>query len=198
MFDRNTTPLLVTSRARLRPFRMADVDLLFALDRDPEVMRHISKGAHTPREAIEQKILPGWLELYRAPRPHGFWAIELLSSGAFVGWVHLRPDRISAPELELGYRLARAVWGQGIATECARAVIDMAFAEGICDFVSARTLKKNVGSQRVMQKCGLSFREEFSYSLDLLPGWSEDERHAVKYGLSCQAWASGSISVPGT
>ncbi len=177
---------------------MADADLLFALDRDPEVMRHISKGAPTPREAIEQKILPGWLDFYRHPRPHGFWAIEWLSSGQFVGWVHLRPDRISAPELELGYRLARAVWGQGIASECARAVIDMAFAEQICEFISARTLEKNLGSQRVMQKCGLSFCEEFSYSLDLLPGWSEDERRAVKYGLSRQAWLSGSIIRPDT
>ena len=151
-------------------------------------MQFISKGESTPREVIEHKVLPRWLQLYSKPRPHGFWAVELLEPGTFIGWVHLREDRLSAPELELGYRFIRTAWGQGFATEISRALVATAFEAGVCEFVSARTLKTNLASQRVMQKCGLSFREEFLYSTELLPGWSEAERRAVKYGISRDEW----------
>jgi len=184
----NATVLLTTARTRLRAFGIEDIDNLFTLDSDPEVMRFISKGENTPRSLIEAKILPRWLELYRDPQPYGFWAIELIASGAFIGWVHLRTDRISPPELELGYRLHTAAWGRGLATECARAIIAMAFETRLSDFISARTLAENLASQSVMQKCGLSFREEFLYSTELLPGWTDTERRAVKYGISRAEW----------
>jgi RimJ/RimL family protein N-acetyltransferase len=183
-----TTCLLTTSRTRLRPFRREDVDVLFELDSDPNVMRFISKGESTPRATIEDKILPRWLELYRNPRPYGFWAIELLASNTFIGWVHLRTDRISPPELELGYRLHKSQWGQGLASECSRAIIAMAFETRLSDFISARTLRTNVASQRVMHKCGLSFCEEFTYSTELLPAWTDAERRAMKYGISREQW----------
>lgn len=186
--------LLTTARTRLRPFARDDVDVLFELDADPSVMRFISKGESTPRSTIEEKILPRWLELYQKPQPYGFWAIELLATGRFVGWIHLRTDRISAPELELGYRLCTSAWGQGLATECSRAIIAMAFQSELCDFISARTLQANLGSQRVMQKSGLTFREEFLYSSELLPGWTEAERRAVKYGISREAWKCSTSS----
>jgi RimJ/RimL family protein N-acetyltransferase len=183
--------LLITQRTRLRPFCIADSALLVDLDSDPEVMRFISKGLGTPRDVIEQKVLPRWLEYYDQPQPYGFWAVELLASGSFIGWVHLRVDRISQQEWELGYRFSRSVWGRGFATECSRALIAMAFERRQCDFISARTLRANVASQRVMQKCGLSFCDEFLYSTDLLPGWSEAERWAVKYGISRENWNCG-------
>lgn len=180
--------LLSTSRLRLRPFAHTDVDLLHGLDSDREVMRFISKGQSTPRDVIAQKVLPRWLEWYAHPRPYGYWAVETLLGGQFVGWVHLRTDRISPPELELGYRFMRSVWGQGFATECGRALIETAFASGLCECVSARTLKLNQASQRVMMKCGLAFCEGFTFSSDLLPDWTEEERSAVKFGVSRQEW----------
>jgi RimJ/RimL family protein N-acetyltransferase len=168
---------------------MEDAEHLFQLDADPNVMEFISKGESTPRSTINEKILPRWLDLYRNQRPYGFWAIELLDSNSFIGWIHLRTDRISPPELELGYRLQRAAWGQGLATECAQAIIAMAFQTRLTHFISARTLQTNLASQRVMQKSGLSFREAFSYSTELLPSWTEEERRAVKYGIARETWA---------
>jgi RimJ/RimL family protein N-acetyltransferase len=178
--------LLTTQRTRLRAFCARDIELLVDLDSDPEVMRYISKGKATPRGVMEEKVLPQWLGLYRNPRPYGFWAVDLLGRGSFIGWVHLRADRISPLELELGYRLIRAVWDQGLATECSRALIAMAFEERLCDFICARTFKTNIASQRVMQKCGLALCEEFVYSNEVLPDWTEAERSAVKYGISRQ------------
>jgi hypothetical protein len=65
MLDRERhTILLETVRLALRRFTPEDGDLLIALDRDPEVMRHISRGVPTPRTRIEQVVLPRWLAYY--------------------------------------------------------------------------------------------------------------------------------------
>jgi RimJ/RimL family protein N-acetyltransferase len=99
-----------------------------------------------------------------------------------MGWLHLRPDRHRLQDIELGYRLQRRVWGQGYATEGARAVIALAFAHGV-EHIVARTLVGNTASRRVMEKCGLRCEEYFTYDASLLPGWTTAERQAVKYGL---------------
>jgi RimJ/RimL family protein N-acetyltransferase len=176
--------LLETERLRLREFRIQDADRLVSLDADPEVMRYISRGVATPREVISEKILPAWLEMYSKPRPIGFWAAERRNDGEFVGWLHLRPDRLSAPEQELGYRFFRHSWGQGYASEGGRALIDLAFDRLSCKVVSARTLVANLASQRVMHKCGLRFEEHFTYPQTMLPTWSEEERRAIKYSIT--------------
>lgn len=178
-----TGVLLQTERLRLREFGMRDVDRLAALDSDPEVMRYISRGVATPREVILTKVLPGWLAFYNQPRPIGFWAVERLQDDEFIGWLHLRPDLISPPQLELGYRFSRHAWGQGLASEGARALIDMGFGNLRCDVITARTLIGNRASQRVMQKCGLAFEGNFVYPPGMLPTWSEQERRAVKYSV---------------
>jgi RimJ/RimL family protein N-acetyltransferase len=177
------TTLLETPRLRLRAFRADDADRLVALDADPEVMRYISRGVRTPREVVVQKILPAWLALYSRPRPTGFWAVERRADGEFIGWFHLRPDRLSTPEQELGYRFFRHAWGQGYASEGGRALIAAGFATLACDVISARTLVTNLASQRVMHKCGMRFEEHFVYPHDMLPDWTEEERRAVKYSL---------------
>jgi RimJ/RimL family protein N-acetyltransferase len=111
--------LLETLRLRLRQFTLDDTDRLVELDSDPAVMRYITFGVPTPREAYVDDILPYWLEVYRRTPLLGYWAAEDRASGEFHGWFHLRPDRIDAGEQELGYRLRRASWGRGLASECA-------------------------------------------------------------------------------
>jgi RimJ/RimL family protein N-acetyltransferase len=184
--------LLETPRLRLREFAADDVDRLTALDSDPEVMRHISHGVATPREVIRDDLLPYFLELYSRPRPIGFWAVELRDSGQFVGWFHMRPDRLSPPEPELGYRFVRSAWGRGLASEGGSALISATFESLACDSISARTLVVNLASQRVMQKCGMSFEHEFVYPVRMLPTWSEEERRAVKYSIRRDEWQGAS------
>jgi RimJ/RimL family protein N-acetyltransferase len=184
--------LLETPRLRLREFAADDVDRLTALDSDPEVMRHISHGVATPREVIRDDLLPYFLELYSRPRPIGFWAVELRDSGQFVGWFHMRPDRLSPPEPELGYRFVRSAWGRGLASEGGSALISATFESLACDSISARTLVVNLASQRVMQKCGMSFEHEFVYPVRMLPTWSEEARRAVKYSIRRDEWQGAS------
>lgn len=175
---------LETDRLILRTFTLDDAHLLYELDSDPEVMRYISKGLPTPLERIEIEILPKWLRFYQEYEHLGFWAVQAKATGNFIGWFHLRPDRYGPEEIELGYRLKQCAWGKGYATEGGKALIEKAFKEWGINRIVSSTLAVNKASQRVMHKCGLKFERTFIYEESLLPGWTEEERKAVKYGLS--------------
>jgi RimJ/RimL family protein N-acetyltransferase len=181
---------LETARLRLRHFTVDDVDRLVELDSDPEVMRYITFGAPTPRESYLETYLPRWFEIYAKQPGRGYFAAELGGSGDFIGWFHLRDDRIEPEYLELGYRLRRSAWGQGLATEGGRALVDHAFATIGAERLSARTLERNLASQRVMQKCGLRTAGRFEYPQDLIAGRTKEERAAVKYALTRAEWRS--------
>jgi RimJ/RimL family protein N-acetyltransferase len=185
-----TGPVIVleTERLRLRRFVPDDLERLVELDSDPEVMRYISYGIPTPRERYAQEILPRWFTLYAETPMLGYWAAETRVDGEFVGWFHLRPDRIDPGEQELGYRLCRAAWSQGLATEGSLAILAHGFERVGAETISARTLAGNAASQRVMQKCGLRFAGRFVYSAGVIPGRTDRERAAVKYSLTRSAW----------
>jgi len=178
-----------SDRLRFRPFTLADASLIYELDSDPEVMRFISKGQPTPMEQIEQEILPKLLTYYEDPRHLGTWATYEAESDAFVGWICLKPDRF-IPEVELGYRLKQQFWGKGYATEGSKFLIRNAFTQWGIDRLTAHTLEYNQRSRRVMEKCGFTFQYPFVYGEEVLPGWAEVERRAVRYGLSRDVWHS--------
>jgi RimJ/RimL family protein N-acetyltransferase len=179
--------LLQTARLRLRAFSPGDLDRLVELDSDPEVMRYITYGVPTPRDVYERTILPRWLATHDADPRLGYFAAER-HDGEFLGWFHLRPDRFDAGEQELGYRLARRHWGQGYATEGARALIEHGFRVAEAPKVSARALVGNRASQAVMRKCGLVYECAFVFPQDVLEDRDESERAAVKYSLSRRDW----------
>jgi RimJ/RimL family protein N-acetyltransferase len=176
------SPLFETARTVVRRLGPADAPRLEALDSDPEVMRYINGGRPTPIAVIKKK-LGDWTSGYDAPQPHGFWAIDLKPGLEFAGWVHLRPDRLQPEFDELGYRLTRASWGRGLATEVARAMVEHTMQTWKRKPIVAGALIGNVASQRVMEKIGMYREYEFHYPEDILPGWSEAERAAVRYRI---------------
>ena len=180
-----TNPEIVveTERMYFRRIRSEDAALLFELDSDPEIMRFISKGQPTPLEQIEQVYIPRMIGYYRFWPPQGFWIAHLLASDEFIGWFHLRPDKITPEEMELGYRLKRKVWGRGLATEGSRALVARSFADWGYPKICARTLAIHVASRRVMEKAGFQFEADFLWSEDVLPGWTPEERKGVKYAV---------------
>jgi len=123
------TESLETPRLSLRRFADSEADgrLLVELDSDPEVMRYIGPTGLTTveaaRELIRGRIIPSCV----AGTPRGGWAAHLKPAGEFIGWFFLRsaPASLLAAEagwtrptdLEVGYRLRRAAWGRGLATE---------------------------------------------------------------------------------
>lgn len=142
--------LLETDRLVLRAFTADDIDLILDLDGDPEVMRWINGGTPTSRGFAERKIIPLFTSY---DGDFGFWAAHLRSDGAFVGWFCLRWN--DADEAALGYRLRRKMWRQGLATEGALALIDLAFTKLGVRRVMAGTYEHNVGSRGVMEKVGM-------------------------------------------
>ncbi|MER7397075.1 GNAT family N-acetyltransferase [Streptomyces sp. NPDC000151] len=170
--------LLETERLRLRAFTGADLDNLRELHADPEVMRFLDSGQPAPEVLVAQ---------YARPAPFGYWVAEERTTAAFLGWFEFRPVRDGrTDEVELGYRLRRAAWGRGYATEGSRALLRKGFAELGVERVTATTMAVNTGSRRVMEKCGLryvrTFHEEWA---DPLPG---AEHGDVEYALTAAEW----------
>ena len=178
---------LETERLVLRAFTMDDVDNLHDLDGDPEVMHFINGGRPTPREEIASAVLPRFISYYRDGLRFGFWAAIEKSTGAFLGWFHFRPREGSSPdEPELGYRLKKAAWGKGYATEGSRALIDKGFREQGVRRVTAETMVVNVRSRRVMEKCGLKLVRVFHQEWpDHIEG---DEHGDVEYAVTRAEW----------
>ncbi len=147
---------LDTDRLILRRFTEHDVDNLYDLDSDPNVVRYTSGGPATPRDVIAREYIPAYLGYYERFAGYGFWAAIEKSTGAFLGWFHLRPlGETSVDEPELGYRLKRSAWGKGYATEGAQALVDTGFAELGARRVVAFTYGEHVASRRVMEKVGM-------------------------------------------
>src|SRR5437773_4853367 len=163
---------LETERMVLRRFTAADVDHLVDLDSDPEVMRFLTGGRPTPREVIQNDILPAFLRSYEPVSGLGVFAAIEKESGEFLGWFGFRPKDAARPnEVALGYRLRRAVWGQGYATEGARALIRKGFTELGVQRVVATTFADNIASRRVMEKVGMSLVRTYRLTAaDLLAG----------------------------
>ncbi len=154
---------LQTERLTLREFESFDVDNLVALDSDPEVMRYLTGGAPTPREAIESSILPGFLNAYEKFGGLGFWAALDRANGDFLGWFGLHPNDSGPSDLlELGYRLRREIMGSRASQpKGARALVDVGFGEFGASRIFAQTYEENVASRRVMEKIGMSFVRAF-------------------------------------
>lgn len=180
---------LETERLVLRRFTEDDADNLFDLDGDPEVMRFITGGEPTPRDEIEDDVLPEFLLYYEHFSGFGFWAAIERYTGEFLGWFHFRPPEGGSPdEAELGYRLRKSAWGKGYATEGSRALIRKGFAELGVRRVFAETMAVNLASRRVMEKSGLSyvrtFHEEWPYRIE------GEEQGDVEYSLGKDEWES--------
>jgi RimJ/RimL family protein N-acetyltransferase len=188
---------LETGRLTLRRLSTADVEHLIALDSDPEVMRYLTGGTPTPREVIEQEILPRFLRSYDEAEGFGVWAAVERATGEFLGWFSLRlATEHGQREAWLGYRLRRDAWGRGYATEGARTLIHKAFTELGVERVLATTYQDNLASRRVMEKAGMTLVRRYRLTpADLLASdtfhvasvdiWDGDD---VEYAIEKADW----------
>src|ERR687894_1145633 len=178
---------LETERLVLRRFTEADVDNLFDLDSDPDVMRFLTGGRPTSRDVIRNETLPRFLHYYERFAGFGFWAVIEKSTGHFLGWFEFRPPEGSGPDnVELGYRLRKSAWGKGYATEGSRALIRKGFIELGVRRVVASTMTVNIASRRVMEKSGLAYVRTFHAEW---PWRIEGDEHGdVEYALTKADW----------
>ncbi len=145
--------MLETPRLRLRRLRPADEAELIALDSDAQVMRYV--GSPPGTRAHDETVDRVRQRIHVDHGPCGWWIIEGKDDGAFhgVGLLLPMPD---GGDTEVGYRLARRSWGQGIATEGAAALVEYAFRRLQLPRLVAVAYADNVASRRVLQKLGFT------------------------------------------
>jgi [ribosomal protein S5]-alanine N-acetyltransferase len=145
--------MIETPRLRLRRFRPADEATLIALDSDAAVMQYVGSppGVRTLGETVERVR-------QRMKADHGeggWWIVEGREDDTFHG-VGLLLPMPEGGDVEVGYRLARRSWGQGIATETASALVDYAFSLLALPRVVAVVYPDNLPSRRVLAKLGFA------------------------------------------
>lgn len=146
---------LQTPRLLLRHWEDTDIEPFVALNQDIEVMEFFPSTLS--REQSLEMI--GRIEGGFKTNGYGLWAAQLLDSREFIGFVGLNVPRFEChftPCVEIGWRLARAYWGKGLATEAAHAALDAGFEMfGLSEIVSFTTVH-NIRSRRVMEKIGMT------------------------------------------
>jgi RimJ/RimL family protein N-acetyltransferase len=146
--------MIQTPRLKLRQWQADDYAPFAVMSADPIVMECFpsvlaADQSNAMADKIQTKIArQGW----------GWWAVEILETGAFAGFVGLsRPGYPLpfAPCVEVGWRLDKAFWGQGYATEAGNAALDFGFNTLKLDEIVSFTAVPNVRSQAVMQRLGM-------------------------------------------
>lgn len=138
----------------LRPFNENDLQNLIDLDQDPEVMRYL--GAKLTPLSELQELLPKLIERQSRWLDYGTWAADLISTGENIGWFTFKPLPQLGEEYEVGYRLKKKFWKQGLATEGSRYLVKYGFEKLHLPKVVGITHLENSASQHVLQKCGLT------------------------------------------
>ncbi len=179
--------VLHTTRIELIP--LADQHLAFELelDSDPEVLRYLYARARTSQEIEEAhqrrmaagRVIPGL----------GFWVGFVADE--FVGWWILQPPhgpdqpRV-AGEADLGYRLLRRRWRQGLASEGSRELLRHGFVDLGLDRIFAQTLSINEPSRAVMRSIGMTYVRGFpADSSEAVAGSDAGE---VEYAITRDTW----------
>ena len=176
-------PTLETERLVLVPANAGHLGLLVPLNADPTVMRFLLGRAATPAETRAEWVRR--LGAQSAPdRGLGYWIG--FREGIFAGWWSASAFADDPTRAGLGYRLARTAWGQGLATEGARAMVDHAFTVDGIERVVASTMAVNTASRKVLHKVGLRHVDTWTGQWDEpLPGWEQGE---VGYAIDRSAW----------
>jgi RimJ/RimL family protein N-acetyltransferase len=145
---------LHTRRCILRQWQDSDFAPWAAMNADPDVRRHFPGVLTAEQAAAEGQRCRDAI----AQRGWGLWALELPGEMTFAGFVGLNVPHYDAPfvpAVEIGWRLARAAWGHGFATEAAGAALAFAAGRPGVPGVVAITVPGNAPSLRVMQRLGM-------------------------------------------
>jgi RimJ/RimL family protein N-acetyltransferase len=178
--------MITTARLQLRQWQSSDYAPFAAMCADPIVMEYFPNVLTTEQsqamvDLIQAKIADqGW----------GFWAVEILETGAFAGFVGLNRPAYPlpfAPCVEVGWRLDKAFWGQGYATEAGNAALEFGFNTLQLDEIVSFTAVPNVRSQAVMQRLGMTNMGQ-NFEHPLVPEGDRLREH-VLYKITQDQWA---------
>jgi RimJ/RimL family protein N-acetyltransferase len=163
---------LETERLILRELRETDIEPFFEMDSDPAVHKYLGNNPiSTLEQALEtiNNIRRQYVEL-----GIGRWAVIEKSSGNFIGWSGLKlvteawNGHINFHDV--GYRLIPKYWGKGYATESCKAALEFGFNTMNLSEIIGTANQENKASRTVLEKCGLTFVEQFMWK-DIQCDW---------------------------
>ena len=177
--------VLETKRLKLRQWIPEDYKCFAQMSADSKVMEYF------PRVLSEEEsnVVADKVSTLINSNGWGFWALELLSEGRFIGFVGLHRLELEypfSPGVEIGWRLSREFWGRGYASEAANAALQFAFRSLGLNEVVSFTAVRNKRSEAVMKKIGMiDARENFNHPN--LP-FGDPLREHVLYRIARSQW----------
>ena len=144
--------VLQSPRLCFREFTKDDVQLLFELNSNSNVIKYVHEPAPTLENVTDilfNSILPQYT-LYN----HGRWAVHLKNNNEFIGWCGLKYIK-EDDEIDLGYRFKENFWSNGYGFEAAKATIDYGLNNLKLKRIVATALPENIASWKIMEKCGM-------------------------------------------
>jgi|SRR5215471_14912365 len=153
--------ILKTERLAFRHLEIADLDALHRLYSDPQIRKHFPEGTLTRDETRDELE---WFLHGHPDRPElGLWAAIELRNGAFLGRCGLLPWTIDGkPEVELAYLIDKSRWGEGLATEAARGIVQYSRDQLGLKRLICLIMPGNAASAAVAVKAGMAFEREFT------------------------------------
>jgi ribosomal-protein-alanine N-acetyltransferase len=160
---------------RLRRPALSDAEAIFEYGSDPEVARYADWPIRTSVDQVVES-LRGRSALWESGAEF-YWVITLPEEDRAIGGVSCRIVQDSA---EVGFLLNRRYWGNGLATDAARAIVEWALSIPSVRRVWATCDTENLASARVLEKAGLS-REGTLRRWVVRPNISSQPRDAFMY-----------------
>ena len=176
-FAKADIPTLRTRRLILRPFEEEDAGTLHQILGEEGILRYFPNPDPPPLERV-QRLIAGQLKHWEE-HALGWWAVQPLENPKLIGWAGLQflPE---TAEIEVAYLLSKARWGQGLATEAARASLRFGFERLRLETIVALVHPENKASQRVIEKLAMTFVDQARYfGLDL-----------YRYSIDASCWRS--------
>lgn len=168
-----------TPRILLRPFDAGDLPAFKSIASQEEVLRFLPEGDRMTPEEMEE-VFRWLIRCYKENTPERIkkftLPIVLKRTGEIVGWCGIGPLDFDESETEIFFIVSRDRWGQGFATEAARALLDYAFERLGIRRIVAVVDPANRGSVRVIEKLGMAFERT-------VKGLAEDHRDYEGHSL---------------
>ena len=142
---------LITERLILREFRKNDWPEVLAYQSNPLYLRYYESTERTPK-AVQAFVKMFLDQQKEQPRTKFQLAVTLKTNKQLIGSCGIRTKSAAAREGDVGYEISPKHWGQGYATEAARAVVQFGFSELRLHRIWSWCIADNVGSVRVLEK----------------------------------------------
>lgn len=184
--------VLTTARLTLRPWRSADLDLLYLINHDERVMRLFPfRRTRAQAGALLEELIAAQMRDW----PPTLRAIEITATSECIGFCGLHPADagpfIGTDAIEIGWRLAADHWGKGFATEAAHAWLAHGFETLGLEEIVSYAVASNAPSIAVMRRLGMQPDSTCDFDHHRVPDSHPALKRHVVYTLTRNDWRAG-------